>query len=210
MPYVHADGSSINDEAIIGYVVDALDDNYQSFLSYLHFNSAILFDDLVRHLLEEEDFLKHTSTAVAPPAIAFATRQQSSVKPTNPSMHLETTSIPLEINKTTLLATIETTMATITADMVEDATSFEDVVTVGDSNQPTLILIHRSTGHLHHTIDTPIISFHLSFLLHPPLPSKHAKSTTIQAMLPAIVPTNVTLCIMLTSLELISIRNNSI
>lgn len=75
-------GSFISDEEIIGYVVDGLDENYQSFLTHLHFNPENSFDELFSHLLEEEDLLKRNSTTITPPNIMFAAQQQNSVKPT--------------------------------------------------------------------------------------------------------------------------------
>lgn len=72
---LRAVGSSIEEEEIIGYVVDGLDENYRSFLTHLHFNLATSFDELVGHLLQEEDLLKRTGQSVNP--IAFVAQQQS-------------------------------------------------------------------------------------------------------------------------------------
>lgn len=75
---LRASGSNIEEE-IIRYVVDGLDENYRSFLTQLHFNPAKSFDELVSHLLQEEDLLKRTGPAVTTP-IAF-TAQQTNQQP---------------------------------------------------------------------------------------------------------------------------------
>lgn len=66
-------GLNINDEEVIGYDVDGLDDTYRSFLTHLQFNPATSFDELVCHLLQEENLLKCSESSLAPP-VAFATQ----------------------------------------------------------------------------------------------------------------------------------------
>lgn len=58
---IRAAGSSIEEEEIIGFVVDGLDESYRSFLTHLHFSPATSFDELVSHLLQKEDLLKKHS-----------------------------------------------------------------------------------------------------------------------------------------------------
>lgn len=44
---LRAAGSSIEEEKIIGYIVDGLDETYRSFLTHFHFNPPTSFDELV-------------------------------------------------------------------------------------------------------------------------------------------------------------------
>lgn len=83
---LHAAGSTIGEEEIIGYVVDGLDDSYRSFLTHLNFNPTTSFDELVSHLLHEEDLLRRTWVFAANP-IAFAAQQtgQTTVQQTPPA-----------------------------------------------------------------------------------------------------------------------------
>lgn len=73
---IRAAGSSIEEEEIIGFVADGLDESYRSFLTHLHFSPATSFDELVSHLLQEEDLLKRTEpSSLANPIAFFATQQ---------------------------------------------------------------------------------------------------------------------------------------
>lgn len=55
---LRAAGLSIEEEEIIGYVVDGLVESYHNFLTHLHFSPTSSFDEPVSHLLQEEDLLK--------------------------------------------------------------------------------------------------------------------------------------------------------
>lgn len=68
---LRAAGSTISDEEIISYVVNGLDESYWSFLTHLNFNLAKSFDELVSHLLQEEDLLMRTSNTITPQPIAL-------------------------------------------------------------------------------------------------------------------------------------------
>lgn len=74
---------SIEEDEIVSYVVDGLDESYHSFLTHLHFSPASSFDELVSHLLQEEDLLKRSATPATNP-IAFTAQQ---VTPQNNPTH---------------------------------------------------------------------------------------------------------------------------
>lgn len=80
---LRAAGSSIEEEEIIDYVVDGLDESYRSFLTHLHFNPTTSFDELVSHLLQEEDLLKRTGGPTTNPIVFVAQQVPTENNPTH-------------------------------------------------------------------------------------------------------------------------------
>lgn len=80
MDALHTTGSSIKEEEIIGYVVDGLDETCRSFLTHLHFNPTTSFNELVSHLLQEEDLSRRTRPPDKPNSFHSPTEQTNDGK----------------------------------------------------------------------------------------------------------------------------------